>query len=389
MPRKKHRSDGEGTIYQRTDRLWCGQVTVSWDAVTGKQNRKTIYGKSQQEVRDKILELRQEIESGGIRESDLRVNGAVEFWLSLQKTKVAPRAYDRYVLDLKPVKEHLGNFLLSDLSAFQLARWQETLEGLGCSADARRKSLARLRAVLAHAVKLNLVRQNVATMIPLPRHEPEEIHPLDSTQVGLLLRAAAGDRLEALYWIALDTGARQGELFALTWSDWDEASARLSITKTLENREGKLRIKTTKTRASRRTVLLSAQANAMLKKHREKSPEGELIFTAPEGGYLRKENFYDDCWSPLLKKAGLSCRFHDLRHTCATFLLTSGVDLKTVAARLGHASANVTLSIYAHTLSAVQEKAAETIGDFLKPAPAPAPPAGTTPVTAESSNTPQ
>jgi integrase len=100
-------------------------------------------------------------------------------------------------------------------------------------------------------VKKGTLAANPALLIPLPRVRTAEHRPLDAAGVQTLLRAAAGDPLEELYWLAVDTGARQGELFALRWGDWNEAAATLSISQTLENRIGKLRFKEPKTRSSR------------------------------------------------------------------------------------------------------------------------------------------
>src|SRR5581483_1463846 len=155
--RGRRRSNGEGSIYPRGGR-WCGQVTIGTDPLTGKQQRETVYGDTQEEVREKLLRLRGEIaETGGIRDSDQLLSSAVDFWLLTQKGSLSPRAYDRYVLDLKPVKEHLAGVRLSALSAFSLTHWLKTLAALGYSTDSRRKAHARLRAVLGHCVRLDFV----------------------------------------------------------------------------------------------------------------------------------------------------------------------------------------------------------------------------------------
>jgi integrase len=79
------------------------------------------------------------------------------------------------------------------------------------------------------------------------------------------------------------------------------------------------------------------------------APEG-LIFADRDGGPLQKENFSRDSWAKVRKRAGVTIRFHDLRHTAATLLLTNGTDLGTTADRLGHANAKTTLGIYSHAL---------------------------------------
>jgi len=184
-----------------------------------------------------------------------------------------------------------------------------------------------------------------------PKAEEKEIEPLDEGHARGLLKAAEGDELEALYVLAVTTGMRSGELLGLKWEDVDFRAETLRVNRTLFNG----RVHPPKTSKSRRCIRLSRPALVALKNH---GRTGEWVFCTGVGTPISVHNLHNRSWKPLLKKAGLPHeRFHDLRHTCATLLLTKGVHPKVVQELLGHSSISVTLDTYSHVLPNMQEKA--------------------------------
>jgi integrase len=201
--------------------------------------------------------------------------------------------------------------------------------------------------------------------VPLPRVTRREIHPLTPEQVSQFLDATV---LEGFYYplyvLALDSGARWGELAALERGDVDLEAGTVSITKSLEESNGERRVKETKTKASRRRIKLSNFTVDVLREYLETKP-GNRIFSTRDGGYLMHTHV-SRAFRAHIKKAGLSgVRFHDLRHTMATLLLLAGVHVKVVSERLGHSRIQVTLDTYSHVLPSMQEAAALAIGGFL------------------------
>jgi integrase len=173
-----------------------------------------------------------------------------------------------------------------------------------------------------------------------------------------------------LYLTALDSGAHPGELFALLWSDVDLEGRYIIITKSLEEINGVLRIKPTKTAKSRRRIDLSAKTAATLGEHRKAMlAEGHIagpVFCDTQGTYLRNSNLRRNSFVPILAKAKLPhIRLYDLRHTSATLLLLADVPVKVVSERLGHSSITLTLDTYSHVLPTMQRRAADLIGQFL------------------------
>jgi integrase len=93
---------------------------------------------------------------------------------------------------------------------------------------------------------------------------------------------------------------------------------------------------------------------------------GGLTFATEGGTIANPSNLRNRSFKPLLKRAGLPpIRFHDLRHTCATLLLSKSVNPKVVSEMLGHASISITLDIYSHLLPDMQEKAVEALENML------------------------
>jgi integrase len=205
------------------------------------------------------------------------------------------------------------------------------------------------------------------------------MHPLSPDEVRRLLEAASGDRLEALYVLAINTGMRRGELLGLKWSDVDLEGGRLSIRRTLTRTDNGKRVTLgePKTKGSRRTVRLTQRAIEALRSHLERQlgdieAAGDLyydrglVFTTETGTPINPSNLRQRSFAPLLKRAGLPhIRFHDLRHTCATLLLSKGVHPKFVQELLGHASIAITLDTYSHMLPGMGDQTATAMEDAL------------------------
>lgn len=223
----------------------------------------------------------------------------------------------------------------------------------------------------------DLVPGNVAQKVRKPKAAKPEVDVFDLEQVGHFLKAAQTNRHYAYYLTALDSGARPGELLALLWDDVDFEGGFLSITKSLEEINGHLRVKAPKTAKGRRRIDPSADTLAVLaSKRKAASAAGRIaspVFHDLVGGYLRQSSLIRDSLKPILKKAGLpSVGLYVLRHTCATLLLLADVPAKVVSERLGHSSIAITLDTYSHVLPTMQKRAANVLGTILGTAVKPA-----------------
>ena len=203
-----------------------------------------------------------------------------------------------------------------------------------------------------------------------PRVPRKEFRVLDADEARRLLEAAKGDRLEALLVLALTTGMRQGELLGLQWEDVDLKNGTIYVRRTLLEVDGRLTTGETKSGRNRRLDLPEIAVEA-LREHRKRmmaeGHPGPWVFCDTKGGPIRKNNLIRRWFKPLLEKAGLpEIRFHDLRHTAATLLLTLGVHPKVVQERLGHSQISVTLDTYSHVLPSLQKQAASKLDAMFR-----------------------
>jgi integrase len=294
-------------------------------------------------------------------------------WLETAKSRVQPKTHLRYeqIVRLR-VNPHLGGCKLAKLAPVQVQQLFAALERDGVSARGRQMAGTVLHKALRDAVRLRLIPSNPAAEVEKPRPGRPKMQVYDEAQARALLDAAAGDRLYAMFVLALDTGMRQGELFALEWGDIDFEAGSVLVQRSLEEINGRHRVKEPKSGKGRR-IDVSPFALEALQGHRKVMlaegsyrPDGP-VFSAPEGGWLRKPNFQRRVFRPLQKAAKLpAIRFHDLRHTAATLMLLSDVNVKVVSERLGHASIQLTLDTYSHVLPTMQRIAAERMDAFFR-----------------------
>lgn len=328
------------------------------------RGRVTVYGASQQEAAQKL---------GIVEHNKQAVSCTVEQyvndWLAAAEHRVAASTHERYARDLGYVVPILGARPLAQLDTASVTAALIAV-AQRVSGDAARKAGLRLRQVLKYAVDAGDLAQSPARSASLPRGSPRNVRlkVFNQEQAHRFIAAASGNGLHSLYVVALDTGARLRELFALTWGDWDSRRKTLSINKALKQDHTPAFITALKTRAGLRTVRVSEHTATVIEGTRGRAVGSlGLLFHDSKGGYLNANNLYARSFYPLLEKAGLpKIRFHDLRHTCATLLLSAGVDVLTVSKRLGHASPSITLNIYGHVLPSMEERAAKEMEKILQ-----------------------
>jgi len=243
-----------------------------------------------------------------------------------------------------------------------------------------RQMQAVLRRALGEAARLGLVPRNVATLVKVPRPIRHEMQVLSSDEARILLVTVEGDRLEALYVVALTTGMRLGELLALRWTDVDlhARAPALHVRATLRYINADTYFfEPPKTPQSRRRIGLSSTALEALRAHRTRQLEErlaagaawrdeDLVFCTPFGGALCGNHLSGRDFQAPLRRAGVPrIRFHDLRHTCATLLLRRGIHPKVVSELLGHSTVTMTLDRYSHVLPDMQQAAMEAMGGIL------------------------
>lgn len=297
-------------------------------------------------------------------------------------SKLSPQDVQTFLNDkLKARRGNLKASKRTELAAKDLAQESETStarddESVTLSPRTVQYIYAVLRRALGQALKWNLVARNVATLVDPPRVRRPEVQPLSPEEARQLLTKVEGDRLAALYSVALALGLRQGEALGLRWRDVDLEAGTLAIRNALQRVDGKLQFVDPKTSKSRRTVALPEVAVAALRTHRVRQYQERLVagtrwhdtglvFTTSIGSGLDGRNVTRQ-FQKLLKDLGLPRqRFHDLRHTCASLLLAQGVHPRVVMDILGHSQIKLTMDTYSHVIPQLQRDAAGRINEIL------------------------
>src|SRR5919107_727483 len=327
------RGNGEGTITRRKDGRWEAKYTAH---TADGPKRRALYGKTRKEAADKLAQVLSDRASGYTLDTEnITVGGYLDRWLNdSDRGSVRTSTYERHEqiirLHLKPA---LGRVKLSKLTpAHVQGLYRDKLDSELSPATVQ-KIHTVLHKALDQALKWNMVPRNAADAVKAPRPAPEEMHPLSPEEARRLIEAVRGDKLEALYVLAVHTGMRQGELLALRWEDVDLNEGVIRIRRTLARSGGRIALGEPKTKGSRRPVHLTGAAVEALKAHLEQQLEdierlGDLyrdhglVFTSGIGTLFNPTNLRRRSFAPLLEGAGIpQIRFHDLRHTCATLLL--------------------------------------------------------------------
>ncbi len=359
------RGNNEGTIYLRKDGRWTASAFVNGV-------RRSFYGLTREAVAGRLTDALSANRQGRpLPNEQLRVGKYLEQWLESKKPVLRASTHSSYSdivrLHLTP---ELGKVVLARLTVDQVQAVLNKKSAAGLSPRRIEYIRAVLRAGLNDAIATDKVSRNVAKYANPPRQKRREMKTLDIEQTQKLLVSAQGERLGALYALALTTGLRQGELLALTWTDVEGGVLR--VNKTLQRANGEYTIGEPKTERSRRTLPLPAVSVAMLKTHKARQA-GErlrlgphwqdinLIFTNEMGGYLSGD-VVTHRFRAFLERAGLPrIRFHDLRHTTATLMLAKGIDARIIMEQLGHSTINLTLGTYAHVMPHKLQQAADVM----------------------------
>jgi integrase len=270
---------------------------------------------------------------------------------------------------------HLGARSLAKLKRRDI---RELLDMLNDRAGSRTRQLVHriLRYALREAVEDELIAQNPCVRGDKPRHEAAYRPTLELDQVQRFLACAQTGEYHELFFLALATGMRQGEIFGLRWDAVDFGSASLYVRATLaRGKDGTPTLIPPKSSRRRRIDLGERLVQLLRELKQRQSPQSIWVFTDPRGEPLEKNRFVRGVFHPLLRQAGIQrIRFHDLRHTCATLALSSGVNVKVISERLGHSSAKMTLDVYARALPTLQREAAERLEAVIAPRAATASP---------------
>lgn len=379
MPRKKEtrNANGSGSIYQRADGRWEGKATIGYNPSNGKLIRKSVYGKTQSEVRKKIAEITVEIDKGTYKEpTKLKLAEWLEIWLNEYMTGLKPLTVKSY---RATVNNHiipaLGNVRLTELNPHTVQTFINKLaEAL--SPKTVKNVHGVLHQGLSQAAIVGYIPSNPADHCKLPKVTKPKINPLDKGQISAFLDAIRGDYFESIYLVDLFTGMRQSEIVGLTWDCIDFDKGTITIYRQWQKLKGGYQFvspKNNKSRVIRPPALVlsaikqvrAAQLENQLRAGSAWENQENFVFTNELGQPLKHETIRVH-FKKIATSIGLpDLRFHDLRHSFAVLSLQIGDDIKTVQENLGHHSAAFTLDTYAHVTDSMKEESASRLDRFI------------------------
>jgi len=370
------RGQNEGSIRKRKDGTWEARVTIGISA-DGKQQRKSLYGKTRQEVNAKMTDLLNNLQKGIITNpTEMTLAEWLDFYmLEYKKQYVKPTTYNNYTVKVKNhIKPAIGHYKLKALRQDIIQKFVNSLSAKGLAPSTVIDVFKVLNNALETAVDDGLIVRNVANRVKLPKTTKPQITVLTQEQQNAFVEQAKVTYMGVVYIFDLCTGMRLGELLGLKWQDIDFEQNQLHIKRIIrkvkdpDNPEEHwhLEFGTPKTPTSERIIPLNETAIKVLadvwaqqEKNKEKAStayeDNDLVFCTQLGRPLDPTNMRRTCYSICAKIGVSNFHPHCLRHTFATRGAENNVDVRVMQKFLGHATIKETADTYTHVLNDLKQ----------------------------------
>jgi integrase len=345
-------ANGLGTIFHNKQRKrYEVRVTI-------EGRRRKLVGKTQDEAWARARELQAQ---------PITAEHTVETWLKEWLAGVdhlAPATMDNY---RSMIRNHIGPAIgsvpLAELKPLHVRQMLNGMKENGKSANTRRLAKATLRRGLREAVDMELLARNVAAYRGPEGHaNTKPGRSLTVEQVRQLQEAIDTNEIGPLVFLLVSTGLRRGEALALRWSDIDLTHGTLTVKRSLKTASGTTVVGATKTRGSRRTVDLPCETTEVLRKL---GPGDGYLFTSRRGNPLDPPGVTRRVKAFTKQVLGEEWGPHEMRHSCASLLVSNGVPLKVVSDLLGHSSITLTANVYAHLAPSARAETARAFSGML------------------------
>ena len=372
-----HRGKNEGSIWQRPNGIYRAQVTVA----SGKRISKTFKTKADASkwIRTQNLKLDQGYDFIG---SQITLAEYLPQWLDAKQVTLRNTTVHHYRQVIqKHILPAIGNIKLKDLRLARIEQFYADLITAGIGVRTVRVCHNILHQSLEKAIRYSLLIFNPAHGAILPKYKHTEMQVLDEMQVSQFLIAAQDSPYYALYYLAITTGMRQGEIFGLRWDDLQWRTGILHVQRQVQKVPGSnWQFVEPKTHSGRRVIRLGEgtlqalriqklRQDQMRQKAGDLWQENGLIFTSSRGTPCNPSNMRID-FNKTLNEASLShVRFHDLRHTAASLMLNHNIPVIVTSRMLGHSKPSTTLDIYGHLYCEMQDEAAQLMDRLVTPIP--------------------
>jgi integrase len=381
QPARRRRGHGEGHIHQRADGRWEARIDLGYAG--GKRRRKSLYGDTRREVLQKLEQAKADLREGlDLPPARLTVETFLGQWLAEARSARGARTVERYATLVRlHILPRIGHIRLAQLRPQHVQRLQDELLAAGLAP----RTVIKVRDVLSvacrRAERWRIIPRNPVPLVDPPRVRESEERALSREEAQRFIEAIRGDRLEALYLVALALGVRRGEALGLRWADVDWKSGTLTVERQLQRVEhgGGRQLLDAKTRAGRRVIVLPEVAVRKLEEHRQRQDlerqeagarwqETGHVFTSTVGTPIEPRNV-NRAFDVLRSSLGLQeLKLHGLRHSATSLYLALGVPPHVVQRIVGRADPRTTMRVYAHATDDDRRRAAELMDEALRTA---------------------
>ena len=303
------------------------------------------------------------------RKADTPLAEWAETFMSLGRT-LSPTTQQTYRRDLdRYVLPRFGTYRLGRIPPEEIEQWlnDELADGLAPSSVHRH--YRTLRRLLQTAVEKDRLLANPCDRVRPPKVSKREMGVL-SWEQAIALAEAHGERFRTMIYLAIDSGMRWSELVGLRRKNVDVARRKVRVVEQLVQLDDRSWVRRPpKTSAGVRSVTISTAVADMIADHLERyiaDDADALVFTNSAGHPISHSSFLTHHFKPAQQRAGVSCRFHDLRHTSVALAIAEGAHSKTIQARMGHSSITVTLDRYGHLFPELDESLASAFDARLR-----------------------
>ncbi len=371
-----------GSIRQRPDGRWEARVTIGTNPGTGKPIRRSLYGDTQKEVRQKMTAVLRDLDNGTYQAPNkITVSEWMNQWLTtFCANKIKPLTYISYETAIRNhINPAIGAMELQAVRGTHVQGIYNKMTSAGLSGKTVKNMSAILHKAFSVALKQGLIAANPCDGAELPKAEHHEITPLTDEEIPRFLAAIDDSPMRNAYALCLFAGLREGECLGLSWGQVDFQRGRITISQQLQREKVKggnyYIAKSTKSGKSR-TIEPPPIAFEYLRAERAKQLENrlragsawhnpdDLVFTDELGTHYATHTFYSRFKRIAASIGRPDARPHDLRHTAATVAIASGADIKSVQDMLGHATASFTLNVYAHTSEQMMKDTASRMQSY-------------------------
>lgn len=369
--------------------MWLLIMDAGIDPKTGKRQQVKRRGfKTKKEAQLAAVKLEQELVSGiSLSNNNLTYQDVFNQWFSNHTQTIKPST--NKTIQSKFKKHILPRFGKLKMKEITRSYCQKMINEIAESIASVNDIKIQANQVFKYALKMDIISKNPLEHVSIPKQQKDLISEKNEAiernywkkdEIKQFLAITTQElslRDHVFFHLLIYTGARKGEVLALTWDDIDFEAGSIRFTKTLFHNNGEFIFQTSKTKESRRLISLDSKTLSLLKKWRIRQIEENLarqdtagnnrvVFTRDDDSPIRLA-YPNEKLNIIIKKHNLhQITIHGLRHTHASLLFEAGASIKEVQERLGHSDIQMTMNIYTHVTDTLKEQTAQKFFKYLE-----------------------